>query len=213
MVALIVIDETIWVLRLTLVRRPLCLYYLSSSNQQSKENLEREPFSTVHKKCTLFCAQCIIEHLYPQHIQTLNSFKKDPNPEQSVSVMSEKESLLFLGRSSSWIFKPWLSQFGLSPSHHQHHPPGRPHELNRLSITNMSWSSRPCHGLHMLVMMFKYMSWSWRTCHDLSQASTPPPLRAGDENVQWNDQQRCSLTSSVNVCMWCTDAICKCDYT
>ena len=46
MVALIVIDETICVFRLTLVRRPLCLYYLSSSNQQSKENLEKEPLST-----------------------------------------------------------------------------------------------------------------------------------------------------------------------
>ena len=41
-----------------------------------EENLEREPFSTVHKRCTLFCAKCIIEHLYTQHIQTLNSFKK-----------------------------------------------------------------------------------------------------------------------------------------
>ena len=126
--------------------------------------------------------------------------------------MSEKEPLLFLGRPSLWIFKPWLSKFGLSLSHHQHYPPGRPHELNRLSITNMSWSSRPCHGLHMLVMMFKYMSWSWRTCHDLSQASAPLPLRAQDDNVQWNHQQRCSLISSAktSVCtapMQCVDLI------
>ena len=134
------------------------------------------------------------------------------NLEHSVSVMSEKESLLFLGRSSFWIFKPWLSQFGLSPNHDRHHQPGHPHELNRLSRTNMSWSSRPCHRLHILVMIFKYMSWSWRTCHDLSQAAAPLPLRAQDDNVQWNDQQQCSLTSSVktNVCtapMQCVDLI------
>ena len=57
MATLIVIDETIWVFLLTLVRRPLCLYYLSSSNQQSKENLEKEPLVTEHKKCTLVRTQ------------------------------------------------------------------------------------------------------------------------------------------------------------
>ena len=134
------------------------------------------------------------------------------NLEHSVSVMSEKESLLFLGRSSFWIFKPWLSQFGLSPNHDRHHQPGHPHELNRLSRTNMSWSSSPRHRLLLLVMIFKYMSWSWRTCHDLSQASAPLPLRAQDDNVRWNDQQQCSLTSSVktNVCtapMQCVNLI------
>ena len=93
--------------------------------------------------------------------------------------------------------------------------------INLDTHTNLTdFQEQTCHGLQDLVIDYTYlswfsniyMSWSWRTCHDLSQASAPLPMRAQDDNVQWNDQQQCSLTSSVktNVCtapMQCVDLI------
>ena len=115
--------------------------------------------------------------------------------------MSEKESLLFLGRSSFWIFKPWLSQFGLSPIHRQHHQLTFKNKYVMI-FKNLSRSSKTCHGPQIRVMIFKYMSWLWTKCLDLKELVMVFPKSTSrshswlgkDDGVQWNHQQRCSLT-------------------